>query len=91
MPKGSGHAPASANPIVMTFYTITERPDDAPDEYILRRHFLVRGGQLYTEFPPFLRGKSLEEVRAALHRKVTGLTNMGRQPDDAPAIVETWF
>jgi hypothetical protein len=90
MPKGK-QQPAEpqvvTSQIVKTFYTISRRPG----ECILCRHFLSTDGKMTTEFTPWLSGASLEEVRGALHKRVNGLTNMGRQPDDAPTIVETWY
>jgi hypothetical protein len=76
--------------IQTTLYTIVCDPTDPTGDFIVRRHFLVTGGQMITEFTPYLRGATADEVRTALRAKVPGLVSMGRQPDDHPNILETW-
>jgi hypothetical protein len=73
-----------------TLYTVVRDPADPTGDFVVRRHFLVTGGPLQTEFSDFLRADTAEAVRAKLHRRVPGLTMLARDPDDSPNILETW-
>ena len=67
-------------------HTIYGRPLDYPDEFVCRR-WDERTGDVLDVGEPFARGRTLDEVRRALP---AGLVNIGRQPGDDPAIVESW-
>jgi hypothetical protein len=67
----------------ITLYVVYCHPRDYPEEFVVRRWTLdqpERGD-------PFLRGASLDDVRALLP---PGLYNLGRHEDDDPVIVEVW-
>lgn len=67
-------------------WTVTHRPRDLPGvEYAARLHYVGRGATWPSD--RLLTAPSLEAIRRALP---PGLYNLGRVPDDDPAIVESW-
>lgn len=68
---------------VLTVWTIYERPIDHPDHWVLRAHDLPGGSRETFEI-----SDSLEGIRAKvppyLHR-------LRRDPNDDPAIYESWI
>lgn len=71
---------------LFTMFTIYGRPLDYPDEFVCRR-WDERTGKPVDVGEPFACGRTLDDVRHALP---LGLVNIGRQPGDDWAIVETW-
>lgn len=71
----------------LTMYVIYAQPRDYPDAFICRRH-MVRRGEVSVDQLLFAAGETLGEIRARLPG---GLTNIGRKPDDVPAIAEVWL
>lgn len=70
----------------MKMFAIYDRPHDAPTGFLVRAWTVERG----IIVPGKLLGSglaTLEEARALIP---TGLTNIGRMPDDDPKIVEVW-
>jgi hypothetical protein len=70
----------------LILYTIYGRPLDYPDEFVCRR-WDGRTCMPIDRGEPFARGQTLDDVRRVLP---VGLHNLGRQPGDDWAIVETW-
>jgi hypothetical protein len=84
---GNGVPSASQDgEVVLTQYTIYERPADYPDGFVVRQWHVVRGrdepvpGEAAT-------AATLGDARALVP---DGLFNLGRQPGDDSTIVETW-
>lgn len=70
----------------LPFWVIYERPTDFPDGYVLRVQLASREGIAH---PPYIwHAKTPDELRSILP---PGLICMGRQPDDAPQILECWM
>lgn len=77
------------NDILMTIFTVYERPLDFPDQVIVRGHDLFASGG-----PPVAREEceafdDLAAARKSLYLR--GLSRMGREPGDEPQIVESWI
>lgn len=70
----------------LTMWVIYERPLDYPDSYVLRR-WRVMPGKVEPEPEPTAVGP-LGYIRKQLP---ADLTCMGRNPNDDPKILETWF
>jgi hypothetical protein len=70
----------------VTLYTVYGMPSDFPHEFVCRRYD-GRTAEPIDLGEPFARGRTLDEVRRALP---AGLYNLGRQPFDDWAIVESW-
>lgn len=68
-------------------YTIFERPADFPDLFVVRRFYADAEG-VTSDLEPFCLTKRLEIARASLP---LGLYNLGRQPGDDAAILESWI
>ena len=68
-------------------YVIYERPDDYPQEFIIRRHYAA-DGQTHAARQIFGRGTTLDYVRTLLP---AGLRNIGRFQSDAAVIREVWI
>jgi hypothetical protein len=69
---------------VLSLFTIYERPKDYPNNFVVRRWIIVGGQPTGQECQL---ADTLEESRILIP---PGLFNLGRQPGDDPAIVETW-
>jgi hypothetical protein len=72
----------------LSVFTIYNRPDDYPDDVVVRR-WLAGGGMvdLASELPNLY-----NDVQAARNSLVQlGLVNIGRTPEDAECIVESWI
>jgi hypothetical protein len=69
-------------------YVVCRSPADYPGMFTCRRHFIVRGGQIYVDqhvhVTPHLIGIRRPLIRAGLHR-------LPRYPDDNPVILEVWL
>lgn len=66
----------------LTIWTIYDRPADYPHGYIARRHEAPGGPTDHTLIGDL---DGLREIFLA-----AGFTNIRRQPDDEPPIVESW-
>lgn len=69
----------------LLFFVIYANPKDYPGKHVLRA-WSARGGQ-GEPADWCIRCDTLEEIRLELPE---GLTNVGRQPEDDPCIVEVW-
>lgn len=73
----------------MIVYTVYEKPQDYPTEFVVREWFCGGdNGEVRGNNNIFLRKKTLEEIRRNLIR--LGLTCIGRKETDDPVIVESW-
>lgn len=70
----------------LALFSIYNHPRDYPDNVVVRRHWATIPASCDPE--PFVVADSLEEARRSLP---PGLHNLGRDPRDDPAIVETWI
>lgn len=73
--------------IVLTQYTIYERPRDYPEGYVVRAFHIVRGQTEPLPDPGSWKVATLELARAVIPE---GLVNIGRQPGDDIHILEVW-
>jgi hypothetical protein len=73
----------------LSLFAIYDRPKDYPDKYVVRRHRVLLGlKKAWTETDRDCSlADSLEEARLLLP---PGLHNLGRTPEDDPAIAEVW-
>lgn len=76
-----------AEAIVLTQYTIYERPRDYPDGYVVRAWHIVRGHTEPVADPGAWHVPTLEQARAVIP---PGLFRLGRQPGDDENILEVW-
>jgi len=76
-----------SEPAVMSMWTIYDHPTDFPNEFVARRHEIVRGGSRPTS--DAMASHSLDLLRDELARR--GLSCISRHPTDEPQIVETWL
>lgn len=72
----------------MSTWTIYDHPRDFPEGYIARRWDLMDGQEEPVWTPNVFTAMTLEGVREQLP---WGLVPFGRNPGDAPSIVETWL
>jgi hypothetical protein len=72
---------------MLSLWTIYFNPSDYPGLYVTRRFDIIRGSGPEPDETVFI-GATLEGARRAIP---TGATNVGREPDDEPQIVETWL
>lgn len=73
--------------VVLTQYTIYERPKDYPDGFVVREWHIVRGRDTPVAGAVVATVDTLGDARAAVP---DGLYRIGRQPGDDPVIVEVW-
>lgn len=79
-----------AGEIVMEIFTVYDHPRDLPDNWVVRRWCIVRGELApVVDEDPWLLAATHEEI--AEWGETHGLTNIGRNMSDDPAIVETWL
>jgi hypothetical protein len=71
----------------LEMYTIYEHPRDYPRSFVVRRSHL-EGAAAFVDLLPYALSPHLDGAR---HVIPEGLVNMGRDVDDDPVIVETWF
>lgn len=72
---------------VLSIWTITKNPRDAPGMFVARRHVIEGGGshpttEAYTS-------DDIEPLRAMFRER--GLALIPRDPKDDPVIVESWI
>lgn len=70
----------------LPMWTIYDHPLDYPDHFVARMYLIRRGQVLPTNLVKI--AKDVDGLRGSL--EAGGLTPLARQPDDDPAIVETW-
>jgi hypothetical protein len=70
----------------MWFYVVYRNPSDYPGLYVVRRHWVHSGGPI-AEAAPLIVTQSLDSARAVIP---ADLYNIGRYPEDDPAILEVW-
>jgi hypothetical protein len=73
--------------IVLTQYTIYERPRDYPDGYVVRAFHIVRGHTEPVPDPGAWHVPTLERARSVIP---DGLFRIDRLPGDDPNILEVW-
>lgn len=73
--------------VVLTQYTIYERPADYPGSFVVREWHIVRGRTAPVAGDLVAVVDTLGDARAAVP---DGLYNLGRQPGDDSVIVEVW-
>jgi len=72
----------------LQLWTIYDHPTDFPGWWIARRHDVGPTGSVASGYA--VTALDLQDLREML--RGMGLTLLGpREPDDAPAIVETWI
>ncbi len=75
--------------IVMTLYTIYDKPVDFPDYFVVRKFFIIRGSKEPEPAEmPFAFADTLEDIRKKIP---PGLFCFPRDESDSPRIVETWM
>jgi len=73
-------------------HTIYNRPKDLPDHYVVRGWKAMPDGTVQHKLVAMVAPPT--EVGLALLRDgltYMGLTNIGRQPEDDPVILESWI
>jgi hypothetical protein len=70
----------------LPMFTITDHPADFPDYYVARLHLAL---PTPTAHPFAFLDPELEPLQIIV--EALGLTNIGRQPEDDPAIIEVWI
>lgn len=73
--------------IVLTQYTIYERPRDYPEGYVVRAFHIVRGQTAPVPDPGSWKVATLELARGVIPE---GMTRLDRYPGDDPNILEVW-
>lgn len=73
--------------VKLEIYTVYEHPKDFPNDFVLRRIFLLDDGSLEME-KEAVTAPSLDEIRKAIP---PGRVRVLRRPDDDPVIVECWI
>jgi len=74
--------------VTLTVWVIYRHPSDYPDKFVLRPQMVVRGIGEPVKSHQCWTADTLGQVRRFLP---PGLTCLGRCPEDAPPIVETWI
>ena len=69
----------------LTIFTIYEKPRDNPEGFVVRRWEVESGMQKPCEA---WRAQTLSEARLIVPR---GMVRMPRDPQDDPAVVESWI
>lgn len=72
----------------MNIWTVYDHPRDFPQEFVARRHYIVRGDDQPRASQDYVTAASLEELRKKLP---LGLYCLPRFADDDPTIVEVWL
>ncbi|ELA6946617.1 hypothetical protein RBG11_004220 [Vibrio parahaemolyticus] len=70
---------------ILPMLTVYERPDDYPNDFVVRLGYVAKGRYVQTEFACVT--ESLDDARGAIP---FGLTLLGRSPQDPVCIVEVW-
>lgn len=73
--------------IVLTQYTIYERPRDYPEGFVVRAFHIVRGQTEPVPDPGAWHVPTLEQARKLIPE---GMARLDRYPGDDPKIVEVW-
>lgn len=79
---------AARNVDLLPIWTIYDKPDDYPDEFVARMHVVGEITGACVSDGAVIRAKTLNEVREKLP---PGLHCLGRDQTDEPHIVETWI
>ena len=79
--------PKSAE-IIMSIRVIIDHPKDYPDHFVVRRWDVERGNPEPVPAFDYALAMTLEQARQMLPE---GLINIGRWPNDDPAILECWI
>jgi hypothetical protein len=84
---------ANAIPVgtrLLELFVVFNSPLDYPGEFVCRRTVIgVNGSEIDRVL--FARARSLDAVRAEIHRLRPGLIRLDRNPTDVLSIVETWL
>lgn len=67
-------------------WVITENPTDFPGQFVARKWVLGRGYTAVTDAHHV--ADTLDAIRETIP---AGMSNIGRQPNDEPVIVECWI
>lgn len=70
-------------------YVVYDRPLDAPDYYVVRRHLITIEGSIPDPDPFVAFSNDLAFLRHALLS--AGFSLLPRHQDDDPVIIETWL
>jgi hypothetical protein len=71
----------------MVIWTIFRRPADYPNHHVARKFLVFQGYSEATD--EVIVSEDLQPLRYQMERQ--GLYRMNRDPNDDPAIVETWL
>ena len=71
----------------LLMYTIYNKPEDYPDNFVVRR-FEIHKGMEIPDPVPLAVTNTLDEARSAIPK---GLFPIQRDPADLKSIVETWL
>lgn len=80
--------------IIITMYTVYEKPLDFPDEFVVREWLLVKDGHAPTEPQPgeiVFRGPTYGSVCDFRELNHPDLAVLTKTPWDEPQVVETWI
>lgn len=73
---------------VITIWVIYDHPTDFPDHFVVRQWHVLGGITTPAADLNCWQAFTLEEARRFIP---AGLTNIGRLPEDDPAILEAWI
>lgn len=75
---------------VLEMFTVYDHPKDFPDSWVVRRWRIVRGELApVPDEDPWMLADSHRAIE--IWAETYGLSNVGRNMSDDPAIVETWL
>lgn len=76
-----------SSPDGLRLFVVYDHPRDFPDEFVARE-FVSTAGAVLRAKQLHARASTLDDLRSMLP---PGLLNIGRQPNDDPAIKEVWL
>lgn len=73
---------------VLELFVVYDHPTDFPDWFVIRKQTVLRSGVIHHD-PNVQLFHTLAKARAWCEER--GLTQIDRDPNDDPVIVETWI
>lgn len=74
---------------VLTIYTVYNKLSDYPSKFVVRRSFVMRGGETSVDPNLFMCVRYYEDIELTM--LLLGLVKLDRSPYDDPVIKETWL